>query len=165
LVVISDETRTRVTLEGTAASAPTCASANSCVSAAFDSESQNCVQTPVPEGTPCQSACLSGAECRDGRCVGTAPWCDDDNPCTIDACSPDRGCIHLAPEEPCADPAELCLVGVCEPKLGSTMVPVADGTSCGAFDCVAAHICVAGICETRAPRRRHPLSGAIDRGV
>src|SRR6185369_2141180 len=57
-------------------------------------ESEQCVASPVVcESSPCRfytGDCLSFYEC--GYLAGCA---DDGNPCTIDLCNPDEGCVHL----------------------------------------------------------------------
>ena len=70
----------------------------------------------------CENVALSGDECvdgdpctvmdqcQDGICTGTPVVCDDENPCTDDACVGDGGCQHLANTLPCDD-ADPCTVG------------------------------------------------------
>ncbi|MBL8955067.1 MAG: hypothetical protein JNK82_30100 [Myxococcaceae bacterium] len=50
----------------------------------------------------------------------------------------------------CASPADPCLAAACDPVTGCTIVPVADGTTCGDNDCVTARVCMAGACVQRS---------------
>src|SRR5207244_5692588 len=52
---------------------------------------------PVPDGTPCGDGdeCNGDEACAAGTCMRRPPPdCDDDDPCTRDACVPGHGCIH-----------------------------------------------------------------------
>src|SRR5439155_1642776 len=57
-----------------------------------------CQHARVPDGTTCNdgNACTRTDTCRRGACTGGDPVvCDDDHePCTDDACDPQRGCLH-----------------------------------------------------------------------
>ena len=62
---------------------------------------------------PCSDGDLCTLEdhCVEGACTGGEELaCDDDNPCTDDACSPQSGCIHLPNDAECTDLNE-CTVG------------------------------------------------------
>ena len=83
-----------------------------------------CASATAPAGTDCSDAdACNGAETCDaaGLCKAGAPLdCDDDNPCTADACDMAGGCQHveLADDTACSDGdacngAELCAAGVC----------------------------------------------------
>ncbi|MFO7181342.1 MAG: MYXO-CTERM sorting domain-containing protein, partial [Pseudomonadota bacterium] len=51
-----------------------------------------------PEGTPCvqENKCLVNTTCSaEGECTSDVEKdCDDNNPCTVDSCDPDVGCVH-----------------------------------------------------------------------
>jgi hypothetical protein len=49
---------------------------------------------------PCddQDSCTGPDLCTDGACLGAPMDCEDDNPCTVDACEVGVGCVH-APAE------------------------------------------------------------------
>lgn len=87
-----------------------------------------CTHAPLPPGTSCSngSAC-DGAEQCDGAGVcllGTPPALDDGNPCTVDACDPAAGPVHL-------------------PMAAGTVCD--DGNACTAGDtCNGAGACAAG---------------------
>jgi hypothetical protein len=55
-------------------------------------------------------ACTIGDHCEDGVCVGAPIGCDDENPCTIDACDGQGGCGFEPIAGPCDD-GELCTLG------------------------------------------------------
>lgn len=59
--------------------------------------SGECTTFPAPDGAACEDGaqCTEGETCDDGACTGGAPVdCDDDDPCTTDACDPIAGCVH-----------------------------------------------------------------------
>ena len=123
---------------------------------------------PCPDGDVC-----NGDEyCLDNTCVLGAPLnCDDDNPCTKDACDPVTGCWH-APDDgaPCpdgdvcngdelcsggqcvlgpplsCDDDNPCTQGGCDPASGCWHEPL-DGISCGDGDvCNGEELCQGGEC-------------------
>ena len=80
-----------------------------------------CVNQPIANAA-CEdgNACTTLDHCASGYCVGALGTCDDANPCTLDGCAPDVGCIHKAREaivcddgNPCTT-ADLCVIGVCQ---------------------------------------------------
>ncbi len=107
-----------------------------------------CVDTLAPDGTACipSSRCEEKGQCQQGVCVGSPRLCDDDNPCTVDACSPTYGCVTTPVV--CAQPANRCKVAVCRPTSGCGEVNAADFSLCGSADCKSADLCVAGSCQT-----------------
>ncbi|MFT3839693.1 MAG: hypothetical protein QM723_22095 [Myxococcaceae bacterium] len=138
----------RVELLGTAVDAPTCP-ADECHTSHLDPE-LGCVDEARPDGTQCggEQACIANGLCHAGICQGTAPSCDDGNPCTDDSCAPGAGCQHNATV--CPDLRDPCLAPVCDPKAGCTGVQAPDGTPCGDNDCFNAHVCIGGTCAMRA---------------
>ena len=83
--------------------------------------------------------------CQQGVCVGSPRLCDDDNPCTVDACSPTEGCV-TAPVV-CPQPSNPCKVGVCQRAERLRRGNAADFSLCGSVDCKTANLCVAGTCR------------------
>lgn len=138
--------RHEVQLTATAELPPLC-EASACRIAMFDPTAGSCVEQPAPNGTACQSACLSDAVCFDGECRGTGLSCDDSNPCTADLCDPERGCVNVSSTESCPATTDPCKVPYCDPATGCGEVTAPDGTSCGATDCNSMHFCVAGQCR------------------
>ena len=87
--------------------------------------------------------------------TGYAVDCDDENPCTTDACLPEGGCAHSPNQDPCDDgntctEGDTCANGVCAGD------PTACGCStdadCAPFDdgnlCNGAIRCIEGACQT-----------------
>ncbi len=84
-----------------------------CLVAACVPESGECTFAPTHEGLPCgdQNACTLGDVCVAGACTGQAEVvCNDSNPCTDDACLPDKGCAFTPNSLPCDD-LNACTVG------------------------------------------------------
>ncbi|MFL5349078.1 MAG: hypothetical protein ACJ8AT_30125 [Hyalangium sp.] len=108
-----------------------------------------CVDTLAPDGTVCipTSRCEEQGRCQQGVCVGSPRRCDDDNPCTVDACSPTEGCVTTPVV--CPSPVDRCKVAVCRPTSGCGEANAADYTLCGSVDCKSANLCIAGSCHTQ----------------
>ena len=73
-----------------------CNDGNSCTT---DTCTANgCVSETAANGTACDDgdACTPGGDvCQAGECVGSSLLCcDDADPCTVDSCDPDVGCLH-----------------------------------------------------------------------
>lgn len=62
------------------------------------------------DGDPCTVA----DHCQGDTCVGQAVVCDDQNPCTEDACDGTGGCTYLPTEGPCDDGDSCTLNDHCE---------------------------------------------------
>ena len=70
---------------------------------------------------PCEdgNACTVNDTCAEGSCLsGAALACDDENPCTADACDISSGCIHEPTDGACNDADictldDICIDGVC----------------------------------------------------
>ena len=138
----------RVRLAGRGESMSACPVDTACRAWNLDAASGTCVPVNAPQGTACEDACLvEGSVCVAGECVGRARTCDDNNPCTVDACSA-AGCTHTPVECPGVD--DPCLAALCNPAVGCTVAPVADGTVCGRSGCGVADVCIAGACVARA---------------
>jgi hypothetical protein len=106
---------------------PNCASqSTACKTATCDEDRNACVTEPLANGTPCgaQDSCTTAPTCQYGICTAsTASPCDDQNPCTVDACD----------------------------GVACTNTPVADGTSCADRNfCDGAETCQAGACVAAA---------------
>ena len=95
-------------------------------------------------GTSCfdGDACTSNDVCSGGSetCQGTPVTCDDENPCTTDACVAGLGCTYNS--NPCDDGSacttgDACLDGSCT---GAT-VDCSDGNSCTLNTCDAENGC------------------------
>jgi hypothetical protein len=67
-----------------------------------------CAYPAVPNGQACKDddPCTTGDTCQAGTCAGGGPSCCDDlDPCTVDSCASDRGCVHVETEDPQYCPA------------------------------------------------------------
>jgi formylglycine-generating enzyme required for sulfatase activity len=102
------------------------------------------------EGQPCNddSACTSQDACATGACVGLVVSCDDQNPCSDDACDPTLGCEHASNSVSCDD-GNACTVG--DACADSACVPgkpkdCDDTNGCTKDSCVAQ----SGLCQHAA---------------
>jgi hypothetical protein len=140
-----------------------------------------CRHTAVTNGTSCAdgNVCNGFETCQAGFCqIGTAPNCDDGNPCTSDTCDPVAGCRHTNVPDgttcsdgntcngtetcragvctttggggpPPCDDGNPCTVDGCNPTGGCTHTPVADGTVCSNGNvCDGTETCRAGVCNS-----------------
>lgn len=119
-----------------------CKGSDPCVVGACHPSDGKCKWTLLIGGETCDdgSACTLAGECKGGACQpGAAVDCQDGNPCTDDACAPDKGCLHTANTSPCEDgdpctgPAA-CKAGACK----------AEALSCDDGDPCTGDMCVAG---------------------
>ncbi|QSQ22957.1 hypothetical protein JY651_49040 [Pyxidicoccus parkwayensis] len=149
LVLVGSGDTETVRLTGTGVRPKPCP-AEQCRLAFFDVESGECVDTPQPDGAACipESRCEENGHCEAGACVGRPRSCDDDNPCTVDSCSPTLGCV--TERVVCPAPSNPCKAGVCDREKGCKEVDVEDYAPCGALDCKNANVCIGGSC-TKVP--------------
>ena len=112
------------------------------------SAATGCVNTKQ-NGTSCADAnkCNGAEMCVAGVCTaGTAPDCDDKNPCTDDSCDPAGGCIHAAvaggtkceTDNNVCNGISTCMGSVCMP---GTALSCDDGNVCTDDSCVPASGC------------------------
>jgi len=106
-----------------------CNDANPCTKDTFDAKVGKCVHTPA-DGAACYdgTGCTVDDACKAGKCVaGKARDCDDDNPCTTDACITASGtCAHkpVVDGKGCGVGGEVCASGACVHKdRGQVRVP------------------------------------------
>jgi hypothetical protein len=130
-----------------------------------------CRRAPAGEGQACDdgSRCSVDDRCTEGWCRGVARDCDDDNPCTNDACDAQAGCLHFANLADCddgnactrndacvegycvgttraCDDGDPCTADSCEPASGCQHAPVSDVACDDSFSCTEVDVCVAGVC-------------------
>ena len=48
---------------------------------------------PLPDGAPCDPGACAVASCAAGVCLPEVTGCDDGDPCTVDACDRELGCL------------------------------------------------------------------------
>jgi hypothetical protein len=122
-----------------------CADGNPCTTDACGPD-KGCVFTPVAD-LPCSdnNICTTGDVCKGGACITTGFLaCDDGNPCTADACSPDTGCTHSPVQGKCSDDNictvnDACSNGQCSP---GAPLQCSDGNVCTNDSCEPAAGCV-----------------------
>ncbi len=136
----------QVQLDGAGLEVPACA-ASACATSTFSFDEGRCVETLLADDTACDPGCGAVGACVQGDCRAVRGGsCDDGNPCTIDACAADGGCVALPRECPVTSG---CKVASCEPSTGCVETPVEDGIACGEPTCAEGRVCLAGTCETR----------------
>jgi hypothetical protein len=146
LVLTSSSRTETVALRGVGVRPLACIPTVQCRESRFELEPGLCVEFPAPDGTVCTPAsrCEERGRCQAGVCVGSPRTCDDDNPCTVDSCSPTEGCVTT--NVVCPRPSNPCRVGICRRSSGCGEENAADLTVCGPVDCKTANLCVAGTC-------------------
>ncbi|RKH54918.1 hypothetical protein D7V93_24315, partial [Corallococcus llansteffanensis] len=151
LVLTAGRTTATVKLTGVGVRPLACVPQGECRESRFDLESGQCIESPQGDGASCipSSRCQQDGRCQAGVCVGQPRTCDDDNPCTVDSCSPTQGCVKA--DVVCPVPRDPCKVGVCDRNEGCKVVDAANYTSCGAVDCKEAKVCLLGTCRTVTP--------------
>lgn len=156
-----------------------CDDGNACTADSCDL-ANDCQHVPVNDGATCADTdkCNGSETCKAGVCeAGSAPDCDDKNPCTTDSCDPAAGCTHAADpqgscddgnpcngKESCTDgqckagdaldcnDKNSCTADSCDPAVGCKNVNVADGTGClDADKCNGDEKCQGGACKPGTP--------------
>ncbi len=97
-----------------------------------------------PEGTPClnDDKCLVNTTCNaSGECTSSEEKsCDDNNPCTVDSCDPDLGCVNEPDDSLECDDGNVCTLddhcveGVCAPEAGVECAPIDECHEAGECD-------------------------------
>lgn len=151
-----------------------CDDGNECTDDMCDSVAGRCEYIPLEDYTECDFDGLSGV-CLDGLCgedLCEGVVCDDQNPCTDDACDyADGTCDFFAVEDGANCDFDgfrsVCISGVCQPECESPedcddendctedlcvdgtcqLVPVTDGAECDDGNECTADICANGVCE------------------
>ena len=107
-----------------------------------------CAHSPINQGVPCNDGdkCNTTASCQNGKCVGNAGGCDDNNPCTQDTCTTTGGCVHTHKDGDCEDGNKCtnndgCIDSKC--KSGPANVLCDDGIVCTVNSCDPVKGCVA----------------------
>jgi hypothetical protein len=98
-------------------------------------------QEPCSDG----NACTEPDICSGGSCIaGSGIDCDDENPCTNDACDPQWGCIYSNNTLPCDDSDACTLSDTCDGGscIGGPALDCDDENLCTNDDCDAENGCV-----------------------
>ncbi|MFH1530683.1 MAG: LamG-like jellyroll fold domain-containing protein [Pseudomonadota bacterium] len=116
-----------------------CDDGNPCTTDTCDVDSGECFHAPNTFTCEDGSPCTLGDHCVNGVCQpGGQKDCDDQNPCTNDACLPANGaCQHLPGSGPCDD-GNLCTTG--DHCQASVCIPT------GSVDCFDGNPCTADAC-------------------
>ncbi|RJS22450.1 hypothetical protein DRW03_14115 [Corallococcus sp. H22C18031201] len=148
LVLTSGSSSVAVPLKGTGVHPLTCLPSAECRESRFDLATGTCIETPQDDGASCNpsSRCQEHGRCQAGVCAGTPRSCDDDNPCTVDSCSPTRGCVNT--DVVCPASSNPCKVGVCNRNRGCVEADAEDFQPCGSVDCKHANVCFSGTCKS-----------------
>ncbi|RUO93583.1 hypothetical protein D7Y11_08910 [Corallococcus sp. AB018] len=151
LVLTAGRTTAKVKLTGVGVRPLACIPRSECHDSRFDLDSGLCIESPQADGASCipSSRCQENGRCQAGVCAGQPRTCNDDNPCTVDSCSPTQGCVTA--NVACPVPSNPCKVGVCDRNSGCKEVDVADFSPCGAVSCKAARVCLGGTCRSVTP--------------
>ncbi len=121
----------------------TCDDKNPCTMDTCDGKATTCNHTNAPGSCDADgNLCTVGDTCVDGKCaIGSLKSCDDNNPCTTDACDPLIGCTKTFDDGlPCSDGSgctvgDACASGVCESG-AAKICP--EGDACTSFACDSA---------------------------
>jgi len=132
-----------------------CNDENPCTNDACKAAS-GCVHPPNSATCTDGDSCTLGDSCVGGACkAGSAATCDDQNPCTTDACDKVKGCgnAKVADGSPCPG-AKVCKGGVCS-----------DPPKCaGAAECDDGNACTDDVCEPATGCKSAPNSKPCDDG-
>lgn len=114
---------------------------NQCAIGACDVTTGGCVALATNEGKPCDDGlvCTDLDICVQGTCKGTPKTCQDNNPCTINACVESIGCMIRH-----EDYNETCIPGCIENTDCPTAYNCFDGTCVETQNIEAQHIRMIG---------------------
>ena len=106
---------------------------NVCVNNTCTNPNAGCSNPTKLDGAPCTDAslCTGKGLCSGGACVGEKLNCDDNNPCTADACNPTTGCAHTALSGACSISGKVC-GGTCTAGACVEILPVPE--TCNGLD-------------------------------
>jgi len=112
-----------------------CDDNNPCTNDSCGADSK-CAYTPNRASCDDNDACTQNDACSDGECLGQAVVCDvhADDPCLLDSCDPQAGCVTTETTEACDDDNACTIDDVC-----------LNGTCTGTAKCSGP--CIAGTCK------------------
>ncbi len=114
--------------------------------------SGDCKLTAIDEGVACSDGdqCKTKPTCKAGSCSGGKLQCDDSNPCTVDTCAADKGCVFLPQSATVCDDGNSCTTDTCDKAQkgdGCVHVLLKTGASCEDGDkCSTGDSCQGGVC-------------------
>jgi hypothetical protein len=99
-----------------------------------------CVPRPATAACSDGDACTRGDHCSGGddTCTGTPVDCDDENPCTVDACGAGGACTHAPLDGPACPAADACHgAGACDDGAcaAGAAIDCDDGAACTEDGC------------------------------
>ena len=129
----------------------TCDDKNPCTMDQCDGNAQACNHTNSPGSCDADgNACTIGDTCVDGKCtIGTLKSCDDNNPCTTDACDPLNGCTKTNDDGlPCSDGSGCTVGDVCQSGgcVSGAAKICPEGDACTSWSCDG----TSGLCKQTA---------------
>lgn len=135
-----------------------CEDSGPCVATKCDVD-KGCLKFVAPDKTACndENNCTASDMCMGGICAGIPIVCDDNNPCTKDACDFHAGCWHTHTNdggmctdgEPCTVD-DTCLAGQClgksvsNCKMCNSNLDCADNNPCTLKKCGPGGVCLYG---------------------
>ncbi len=145
---LAQRTLRTLPLEGEGLAIPECQADTACTTARFDVAAAQCLEANRPDGTSCETSCLTG-QCSSGACVGSVKGCETNDLCLIPTCDEVTGC-GAAPRV-CPVSSSPCQVPSCDSAAGCGFTDALDGTLCGDDDCFATQVdvCITGQCVSR----------------
>lgn len=126
-----------------------CDDNNPCTSDDCDPESSDCTHANNTAGCEDNNSCTMADTCAAGDCAGAMVTCNDDNPCTTDACDPAKGCVFTAVSLKACDDGQACTDDSCDPASGgckhtNNVATCEDGDNCTIEDACKDGGCLPG---------------------
>ena len=95
-----------------------CDDDNPCTDDICVEEEDGCVNVPNTAACSDDNACTDNDLCKAGKCSGESISCENDNPCTSDACDTEQGCTYAPVTNACDDgnactDDDVCADGIC----------------------------------------------------
>jgi hypothetical protein len=136
-----------------------CDDGTTCTSDSCAAQGHTCYHIALSGNCSDGSACTEADHCTDGVCNGTTKVCDDGNPCTVDSCSPSKGCVTAigGSELPCDDGKACtymshCYGGAC------TATGYNNQCDCGLDGCDDNNACTADGCGANGKCANLPIT-------
>ncbi len=118
-----------------------CEDGNPCTATNCDGATGKCKFSKLTAACNDENACTTNDQCSDaGLCTGKAKSCEDNNPCTDDACNPKTGCTYTQNVAPCDDgnvctTSSICKSGACVGVTNKVKAVCNDNNPCTTDGC------------------------------
>jgi hypothetical protein len=132
-----------------------CDDTNVCTDDSCDLDANRCMNevsdetcTPCAGADPFECGPRCSTRCAAGRCedAPATVQCEDDNPCTVDACDPTTGCTHVPlVDDTTCDDDDPCTDDTCDPAIGCSHTPKTS------FDAITCRLAKLGTAIDEAP--------------